>query len=153
MTELSIFEPSAPEGPAVSAVQDANAQAVGRDLFRYLVTPEWADSRAIMGVFADTFFSEFTPDDVAARLADAGHMLDTAIVGERLDSLRRWGCAIQRLLCHSIDVFSSLHRSGRTPAGQTVFKSAPKSDYLSGRTFSRSTTFATVGSRAFALRA
>ena len=29
--------------------------------------------RAIMGVFADTFFSEFTPDDVAGRLADAGY--------------------------------------------------------------------------------
>jgi uncharacterized protein (TIGR02677 family) len=91
MTERPIFEPDASEGSAVSAAQGANAQAVGRDLFRYVVTLEWADYRAIMGVFADTFFSEFTPDDVAARLADAGHMLETAIVGERLDSLRRWG--------------------------------------------------------------
>src|ERR1039457_6465481 len=91
MTERPIFEPDASEGSAVSAAQGANAQAVGRDLFRYVVTLEWADYRAIMGVFADTFFSEFTPDDVAARLADAGHMFETAIVGERLDSLRRWG--------------------------------------------------------------
>jgi uncharacterized protein (TIGR02677 family) len=91
MTEPPNVEPGAPEVPAASVVQDANAQAVGRDLFRYLVTPEWADYRAIMGVFADTFFSEFTPEDVGARLADAGHLLETAIVGERLDSLRRWG--------------------------------------------------------------
>lgn len=91
MTEPPIFEPDMPAPPAVFAAQGANVQAAGRDLFRYVVTPEWADYRAIMGVFADTFFSEFTPEDVAARLADAGHMLETVIVGERLDSLRRWG--------------------------------------------------------------
>jgi uncharacterized protein (TIGR02677 family) len=91
MTEPPIFEPAMPAPPAVVAAQGANVQATGRDLFRYVVTPEWTDYRAIMGVFADTFFSEFTPEDVAARLADAGHMLETVIVGERLDSLRRWG--------------------------------------------------------------
>jgi hypothetical protein len=91
MTEPPVSESYAPEAPAVPAVQGSNEQAIGRDLFRYLVTSEWADYRAIMGVFADTFFSEFTPEDVAARLADAGLALETAIVGERLDSLRRWG--------------------------------------------------------------
>ena len=91
MTGPPVAESRAPEGETISAVQGSDAQAAGRDLFRYLVTPEWADYRAIMGAFADTFFSEFTPEDVAARLADAGRVLETAIVGERLDSLRRWG--------------------------------------------------------------
>lgn len=66
-------------------------QAAGRDLFRYVVAAEWADYRTIMSVFADTFFSEFTPEDVATRLADVGHMLDESTVGDRLESLRRWG--------------------------------------------------------------
>ena len=61
MTEPPIFEPAMPAPPAVVAAQGANVQATGRDLFRYVVTPEWTDYRAIMGVFADTFFSEFTP--------------------------------------------------------------------------------------------
>lgn len=69
----------------------AAGSAAGRDLFRYVVAQEWADYRAIMNVFADTFFSEFTPEDVAARLADTGTPLDAALVGERLESLRRWG--------------------------------------------------------------
>jgi uncharacterized protein (TIGR02677 family) len=91
MTQPPVSEPPAPDAPASFAAQGSNVHAVGRDLFRYLVTPEWLDYRAIMGVFADTFFSEFTPEDVAARLADAGHAIETAIVAERLDSLRRWG--------------------------------------------------------------
>lgn len=44
-----------------------------------------------MSVFAGTFFSEFTPEDVAFRLAEGRHALDAATVGERLESLRRWG--------------------------------------------------------------
>jgi len=63
----------------------------GRSLFRYVVGEEWIDYRAIMAVFAGTFFSEFTPEEVASRLADAGHSLDAATVGDRLESLRRWG--------------------------------------------------------------
>ncbi|MFU8814484.1 MAG: TIGR02677 family protein [Pseudomonadales bacterium] len=63
----------------------------GRDLFRYVNAPEWADYRAIMTVFADTFFSEFTPEDVAAGLAGLEHPVDAATVGDRLESLRRWG--------------------------------------------------------------
>ena len=61
-----------PAPPAVvPSCRARMCKRTGRDLFRYVVTPEWADYRAIMGVFADTFFSEFTPEDVAARLADA----------------------------------------------------------------------------------
>lgn len=79
------------QGSGVSDGQASADAGAARDLFRYVVAPEWADYRAIMSVFADTFFSEFTPEDVAARLADANHVLDAAIVGERLESLRRWG--------------------------------------------------------------
>ena len=58
-------------------------------MFRYLVAEEWADYRAILGVFADTFFSEFTPEEVAARLAGSGHQIDVSTVADRLESLRR----------------------------------------------------------------
>jgi uncharacterized protein (TIGR02677 family) len=62
-----------------------------RSLFRYVTGDEWRDYRAIMGVFAGTFFSEFTPDDVAARLASLGQSLDPATVANRLEQLRAWG--------------------------------------------------------------
>jgi len=68
-----------------------NGAAAARDLFRYIVALEWSDYRAIMSVFAGTFFSEFTPEDVAGRLALAGYVLEADVVGERLESLRRWG--------------------------------------------------------------
>jgi uncharacterized protein (TIGR02677 family) len=42
-------------------------------------------------VFAGTFFSEFTPDDVTARLAATGHLLDPAAVANRLEQLKSWG--------------------------------------------------------------
>ena len=77
-------------GPTPTSA-DEPAPMAGRNLFRYVVAPEWADYRAIMSVLADTFFSEFTPEDVAARLADSGHGLDEFNIGERLESLRRWG--------------------------------------------------------------
>jgi uncharacterized protein (TIGR02677 family) len=86
-----LSEPQRPDVPTASETPQANAQAAGRDLFRYIVAQEWADYRAIMRVFADTFFSEFTPENVVGRLASAGHVLDEAIVSERLESLRRWG--------------------------------------------------------------
>lgn len=76
---------------ALTDARSPDTEASGRDLFRYVVAPEWGDYRAIMSVFADTFFSEFTPEDVAIRLGDGGRGLDAAIVGERLASLRRWG--------------------------------------------------------------
>lgn len=64
---------------------------IGRRLFRYVVGDEWRDYRAIMGVFAGTFFSEFTPEEVASRLASTPRPLDPSIVADRLESLRRWG--------------------------------------------------------------
>ena len=63
--------------------------ARARLLFRYLGGEEWHEYRAILEVFAGTFFAEFTPDDVAVAVADAG--VDPAVVPDRLESLRRWG--------------------------------------------------------------
>ena len=62
---------------------------VGRQLFAYLGGPQWREYRAILGVFAGTFFAEFTPEDVTAALAERGEAMDPSIVGERLESLRR----------------------------------------------------------------
>ena len=67
------------------------ADEAGRKLFRYLGGEEWREYRAIMAVFAGTFFSEFSPEDVTARLTAAGMDLDASVVGARLESLRQWG--------------------------------------------------------------
>ncbi|MEX2659139.1 MAG: TIGR02677 family protein [Acidimicrobiales bacterium] len=75
-----------PSGPAAEQPDEA-----GRRLFRYVVGDEWREYRAVIGAFAGTFFAELTPDDVAARVAAAGVPLDPAVVGDRLESLRRWG--------------------------------------------------------------
>ncbi len=62
-----------------------------RRLFRYVHGDEWMDYRAIMAVFADTFFAEFTPDDVVAALARSSVALDAVIAADRLERLREWG--------------------------------------------------------------
>lgn len=69
---------------------DTAAQAnAARSLFRYLGGDEWREYRAILAVFADTFFAEFTPDEVAAAVeADGVH---PEVVPDRLEALRRWG--------------------------------------------------------------
>lgn len=82
--------PGAPSDNTPGAESDAAADA-GRALFRHVVAEEWAGYRAIMAIFAGTFFSEFSPEEVAGRLSEAGHPLDVATVGDRLESLRRWG--------------------------------------------------------------
>ena len=63
----------------------------GRRLFRYITGEEWQDYRKIVAIFAGTFFSEFTTEEVERRLAAAGTVLEDGIVAERLESLRRWG--------------------------------------------------------------
>lgn len=70
---------------------DDTAADAGRLLFRHVTGEEWREYRAIMAVFAGTFFSEFTLEEVSERLAARGVALDPAVVGERLESLRRWG--------------------------------------------------------------
>ncbi len=85
--ESSAFdlESLGPQGEAGAA--DARA----RLLFRYVAGEEWQEYRAIMSVFAGTFFSEFTPEEVVAHLEAAGTPLDATVVSDRLESLRRWG--------------------------------------------------------------
>ncbi len=59
------------------------------EVFAYInESPEY---RWILAVFAGTFFAELTPDEVTARLAEAGVVLPAETVAQRLESLRRWG--------------------------------------------------------------
>ncbi|MCB1256635.1 MAG: DUF2397 domain-containing protein [Microthrixaceae bacterium] len=62
-----------------------------RRLFRYVTVDEWVDYRRIVAVFANTFFAEFAPEDVAGLLASDGIDIDPAVVADRLEQLRRWG--------------------------------------------------------------
>lgn len=69
----------------------ADGSARARYLFRYLGGEEWQEYRAIIGVFAGTFFTEFTPEQVAAESAVVATGVDPAVVPDRLESLRTWG--------------------------------------------------------------
>lgn len=69
----------------------AGGEEQARLLFRHVTGEEWREYRSIMGIFAGTFFSEFTPEEVGAALSERGVELDPGIVAERLESLRRWG--------------------------------------------------------------
>ncbi len=100
--------------------------AGARRLFRYLGGDEWHEYRAILEVFAGTFFAEFTPDDVAAHPAVVGAGVDPAVVPLRLESLRGWG---NLTVSSSVGNPSSLddyyRRRNRyliTRAGQEVFE-------------------------------
>ena len=81
--------PSASEPEGASGLVEA--EEAGRLLFRYVAGEEWREYRAIMTVFAGTFFSEFTPEEVESLVAANGTSLDASTVSERLESLRRWG--------------------------------------------------------------
>ena len=77
------------EGSSLSSSVGDPARA--RQLFRYLAGPEWREYRAIVGIFAGTFFMEFTPDEVAAKPTVVSTGVDPVVVPDRLESLRRWG--------------------------------------------------------------
>lgn len=66
-------------------------QELARRLFSYLHGEEWAEYRAILAVFSGTFFAEFSPEEVAARLSAEGLDLPVDTVTSRLDSLVGWG--------------------------------------------------------------
>ena len=75
-----------------AAVDDATSRdATSRQLFRYVTADEWRDYRAIVAVFAGTFFVELSPDDVVARLHASATEVNFDAVPDRLESLRRWG--------------------------------------------------------------
>ena len=67
--------------PTAPTAQDPQQPDRARRLFRYLSGDEWHEYRAIMAVFAGTFFAEFTPDDVSARLAADGLELTPQVTG------------------------------------------------------------------------
>ena len=77
------------EGGGLSSSVGEAARA--RQLFRYLSGEAWWEYRAIVGVFAGTFFTEFTPDEVATEPTVVSTGVDPAVVPDRLESLRRWG--------------------------------------------------------------
>ena len=85
-----------------------DAADAGRRLFAYLGGPEWRDYRAIIGVFAGTFFAEFTPDDVSQRLAELGTPLDAQLT-ENSRTARSSPCSSGRML-----MLSSPASSGRS---------------------------------------
>lgn len=68
-----------------------STEASARRLFAYLSGEEWEHYRSILAVFADTFFAEFTPEDVADRLGNDGLNLAVDMVSARLESLVGWG--------------------------------------------------------------
>ena len=109
------------EVPPVAS-SEPDAQRV-RHLFRYLGGEEWAEYRAILAVFADTFFTEFSPEEVQARLV--GVRLSAEVVRDRLDSLRRWGnltVSTDAGNPTSLEDYNRRrHRYLITPAGQQVF--------------------------------
>ena len=98
----------------------------GRRLFSYLGSSEWRDYRAILHVFAGTFFAEFTPEDVSAFLAENGTALDAALVRERLESLSRWGnLAVSTSIGNPSSLADYYRRRNRyliTSAGQDVYE-------------------------------
>lgn len=70
---------------------DGDRADSARRLFRYISGEEWRDYRAILDVFAGTFFAEFAADEVADRLAAADNDVDPAVVPARLEQLTAWG--------------------------------------------------------------
>ncbi len=84
-----------PEGDLTGAATRPDRSGGGpdaaRQLFRYVTSDSWLEYREVMGVFAGTFFAEFTPEDVGDRLAVTGDALDIDTLTDRLESLRRWG--------------------------------------------------------------
>lgn len=116
--------PAWTDSAGAADADEADPADAGRQLFAYLGGREWRDYRAILGVFAGTFFAEFTPDDVAVRLAEQGSPLDVAVVGERLESLRRWGNLVVSSSVGSptslADYYRRRNRYLITSAGQDV---------------------------------
>lgn len=65
------------------------APGIRTTVFSYVT--ESPDYRAILAVFAGTFFAELTPAEVTARLDAAGLALEEVTVTQRLEQLREWG--------------------------------------------------------------
>ena len=111
---------------STAGLPDSGAADRARLLFRYLAAPEWRDYRTILGVFAGTFFAEFTPEEVAAEPAVVDSGIDPAVVPDRLESLRGWGnLAASSSVGNPSSLEDYYRRRNRyliTRAGQEVFK-------------------------------
>jgi uncharacterized protein (TIGR02677 family) len=109
---------------AITAIA-SDPVADGRRLFRYLAAEEWRDYRAILGVFADTFFAEYSPEEVAVAAADAGRSIDPELVPVRLEQLARWGnLTVSSAVGNPASVADYYRRRSRyliTRGGQEVF--------------------------------
>ena len=111
----------------VEVSTDSRSNAEARMLFRYLGGEEWDEYRAILAVFADTYFSDFGPADVHARITGThlAEAMSPDTVHDRLESLRRWGnleASTDIGRPSSIDdYYRRRHRYLITPAGQQVF--------------------------------
>jgi len=108
-----------------AAVGEADGGDRARRLFRYVHGDEWREYRAIMSVFADTFFAEFTPDDVVTALARSGITIDPAVTADRLERLREWGnLTVSSSIGQPANLADYYRRRNRyliTRAGQEVY--------------------------------
>lgn len=113
--------------PAGEGDDEVDSELPTRSLFRYLGATEWRDYRAILGVFAGTFFAEFTPEDVAAALVGE---IEGDAVGDRLDQLRRWGnLTVSSSVGNPTSLDDYYRRRNRyliTRAGQEVFETVER---------------------------
>ncbi len=103
----------------------ANSTNEARQLFRYLGGEEWQEYRVILSVFADTFFSEFSPADVINALREMDSDINEAVVADRLESLRGWGnLSVSTSVGNPSsldDYYKRRHRYLITRAGQEVY--------------------------------
>ena len=69
-TESNLIDPNTSTAATAPRrrVPNAGGPRGGRLLFRYITGDEWEQYRPIMAVFAGTFFSDFTTDEVQQRL-------------------------------------------------------------------------------------
>lgn len=117
------------DGDAPNAMQRhseaTSATDQARQLFRYLGGEEWQEYRAILSVFADTFFSEFSPTDVINALREMDVEINEAVVADRLESLRGWGnLSVSTSVGNPSsldDYYKRRHRYLITRAGQEVY--------------------------------
>ena len=108
-----------------------DAQQRQQVLLLYLFEEEYEDYRAILGVFAGTSSAEFTPDDVAAKVAG----VDPAVIPDRMESLRRWGHLMLSIRAPStLADYYRLHSLYMiTPDGEGLYKHVEEMNAVSRR--------------------